>query len=407
MSELAFTSPKTWAELRAVGLVILFRELRNTGNENPLIAAAAAFVNPKLEEEGLETLKQVVGAAARDLGPAGSLALCDLPRKINSETACDADVMMLFIHAIILATDKHNVKVECTGSTDETPFDAKSSWPEIIPDNWKVEGNYSFRYQFSYRSPRGPVKELNVKVRAVKMDTLLLLTVLPQGKDDPIVSNIKIRDFIPSNNPDGIRDACTVDVEPNSVGLSQVLSRAAATQLYTIVDTQILSPLYDELGVVKQTNGSDSGGNNNRDGRRGRDPLRVPPRNPTRPGMPAAPWMPGVGPGRGPMPGFPGGFDDDLTPGGGTGTGGMLMGPGNAMFNGRRGRFGEGGVPPGVPPGARFDPYGPGVPPPGYPRPAPGTAPDPRRGGGRGDPNPDHLPPPGNDNEDPYNNMYF
>ena len=50
------------------------------------------------------------------------------------------------------------------------------------------------------------------------------------------------------------------------------------------------------------------------------------------------------------------------------GGGGSLVGPNHPMFNGRNNmqdpRFGggRGQLPPGVPPGARFDPFGPGVP---------------------------------------------
>lgn len=74
------------------------------------------------------------------------------------------------------------------------------------------------------------------------------------------------------------------------------------------------------------------------------DPLRIgPPRQPNIPGVPAMPFghddlMP---------PGFP------RPQGGMFGPGGNLMGPGH--FQPQRGQ-----LPPGVPPGARFDPYAPG-----------------------------------------------
>ena len=62
-----------------------------------------------------------------------------------------------------------------------------------------------------------------------------------------------------------------------------------------------------------------------------------------------------------------GDFDGDVFPGGSAGAGG-LMGPDHDAFgSGMGGRFpglpcGPGQMPPGVPPGARFDPFGPGVP---------------------------------------------
>lgn len=81
--------------------------------------------------------------------------------------------------------------------------------------------------------------------------------------------------------------------------------------------------------------------------------------------------------------------------------GGMIVGPGHPIFGARVGLggrvgdddddnwvLGPGGRPPGVPPGARFDPFGPVGP--GFPG---------RGGGGRGgrvfgEPNPDHFRPP-------------
>eukprot|EP00004_Rigifila_ramosa_P027276 TRINITY_DN881_c0_g1_i2.p1 TRINITY_DN881_c0_g1~~TRINITY_DN881_c0_g1_i2.p1 ORF type:complete len:308 (+),score=36.53 TRINITY_DN881_c0_g1_i2:764-1687(+) len=98
------------------------------------------------------------------------------------------------------------------------------------------------------------------------------------------------------------------------------------------------------------------------------DPLRVPTRGGYRPSYPGAPPF-GVG-------------NSDLFPTGGFGVpdlgGGMLMGPRHPGFIG--GGFGGPAprLPPGVPPGARYDP--PGI---------PGVAPF---GPGRREPDPDHLP---------------
>jgi hypothetical protein len=102
------------------------------------------------------------------------------------------------------------------------------------------------------------------------------------------------------------------------------------------------------------------------------------------------------------------------------GPGGSWVGPDHPIFGGNVGGgvpgvHGPGGfspLPPGVPPGARFDPFGP----PGTGFGIPGRG---GRGGGRGGigrgggsgvpgfgPNPDHLPPPGND-EGPPPDMYW
>ncbi|CAM9162735.1 unnamed protein product [Chrysoparadoxa australica] len=133
------------------------------------------------------------------------------------------------------------------------------------------------------------------------------------------------------------------------------------------------------------------------------DPLRVgPPRMPGPvpiPGMgPASPYPvhPGAIPGGVPGLGRGGDFNGDLMPGGpglGPGmpgmTGGGLMGPDHPAFGGSGGS--------GLLPQPRFDPYGPPMP--GIPGPG-GLGRG--RGGGRGngnrfggDPDPDHLPPPG------------
>ena len=75
------------------------------------------------------------------------------------------------------------------------------------------------------------------------------------------------------------------------------------------------------------------------------------------------------------------------------------MGPDHPMFGGRGGT----GLFPGRLPGARFDPYGPGVPHRGIPRP--------RRDFRPPGPSPDHLPPPfGDDDLDddgPPSSMFF
>ena len=116
--------------------------------------------------------------------------------------------------------------------------------------------------------------------------------------------------------------------------------------------------------------------------------------------------MPNQGRGNGMRPGSFG-FDQDLHPsfgGGGAGGiggmgGGSLIGPNHPGFG-----FGRGNNPPGVPPAARFDPFGPGVDGRGGGR---GGGRGSGRGGGRGGgmgfgaPGPDHLPPPGLGNERP------
>jgi len=97
-----------------------------------------------------------------------------------------------------------------------------------------------------------------------------------------------------------------------------------------------------------------------------------------------------------------GDFDGDLYPSlGNSGFGnpftnpggGMLMGPGHPSFHNG---ISSGFIPPGVPPGARFDPYGPFVPPNSNKNSNSKNKPLPKGGDDRtGDPDPDDFPPPG------------
>eukprot|EP00940_MAST-03C_sp_MAST-3C-sp2_P002965 g2965.t1 len=131
-----------------------------------------------------------------------------------------------------------------------------------------------------------------------------------------------------------------------------------------------------------------------------RDPALVPPHYPPLSGRDPL-RVPGIGGGdfdRDRLPHFGGGLG-----GGGIGGGGSLMGPNHPMFGVRQG----GRVPrgPGRLPGARFDPYGPGVPRPNRPR---------RGGNMSGGPTPDHLPPPRfdggggiDDDDEPPSGMFF
>ena len=96
---------------------------------------------------------------------------------------------------------------------------------------------------------------------------------------------------------------------------------------------------------------------------------------------------PSIPPAPGHHPAFPGG--------GISGGGGNLVGPGHPIFGHQGSRMVH--TPPNVPPGARFDPFGPGVPQPfGGGR---GGRRGPRGGVGLGLPNPDHMKMPGGDDE--------
>lgn len=268
-------------------------------------------------------------------------------------------------------------------SSEENSFEKDEEWPNLFPNNWNQNGNYSFRYEISQNS-----KRLVVNVKGIVMGDILLITVLPEKEDTPMTVNIKIPDFTTSST--GAINTAVNELDAKGNGLSSIIARAAATQLNELVQNQIVSRLFDKMGIVKNA-GKNEGPRVGEERRN--NPLRIP-RRPM-PGRPI-PNIPGgiprpPGPGSG---GFPGIGGNDLIPGGGGG--GSLFGPGNPSFDEyfNRGRRGENI--PGLPPGARFDPYGPGNP----PRPRP----DGGRGNGRGrrpgEPNPDHLRRPEDDNDD-------
>lgn len=159
-----------------------------------------------------------------------------------------------------------------------------------------------------------------------------------------------------------------------------------------------------------------------------RDPLRI--GGPMRPGMGpyGIPGVGGIGGGRSP---FDLGHDDLLAPGlprgfggvgggiGGGEMGGNLMGPRHPAFAGGGGgvggvfgpRNGQGRRPPGVPPGARFDPYGPPVPTPDHDGGSRDRQPPPRQGFvGEPDNDIERPPPPDNEHElpgPPPDHMYW
>jgi len=168
--------------------------------------------------------------------------------------------------------------------------------------------------------------------------------------------------LVPDAAKEGYEDGAASTNENNENGASSSAAAAAPRVTPRPMPGPRPTPIMDD-------------GNNN-------DPLRIGPiRGPPR--MPHQPFPGGMMPG---MPGMPGGFgSDDLVPGGGVGPpmwgprggamGGNLMGPRNFPgMGGGRGMGGMGGMagipglgrgrgrglPGRVPPGARYDPMGPG-----------------------------------------------
>ena len=269
----------------------------------------------------------------------------------------------------------------------------------IVPDGWNGgDGSaYGLRYVIpTSTSPSAkPGESLTLKALPIGERVSLHLVQDRTGKSQAV--ELTVTDFVANRG--------------------RIIRADSIANLRTKLRSQLIDRLFPPPSASSSSSSSSSRRPRANDplrigsaggGRRGNPQLRRPPYTPFAPG--------GLGRGGGNL----GDFDRDLRPHfgggmmgggpsfgiGGGGGGGSLMGPDHPMFRGGDGRPGyPSSLPTGVPPGARFDPYGPGV---GVP---------PRRGGGRGGtrptpgPTPDHLPPPrfdgGGDDDDPPSTMFF
>lgn len=285
----------------------------------------------------------------------------------------------------------------------------------VLPVEWNTHGpgSYTFRYKHEQSSLEFVVKlgklggrttinaiALEVRTFANVLGRLVLTTLLPQS--DKVASlNIGTDDFSsPSFFP---ADLSASDAGPlvhafiSSNRISDFMSQ------FQLMIVQKLVPGLRKDGYTEQaeTESTRPGPSQPQPARPQPvpppqapdhdDPLRMPPRNPLEIGrrdrdpFPRNPFAPPSL--------FPGSEDD-----------GMFVGPNHPIFNpglggqGRRGPWGgDGFLPPmGAPPGARFDPVGPGIGPfPGGPIPGRGPGRGMPGGGNMGDPDFDDFPPPG------------
>ena len=117
-----------WAEVRALGIAIrahfatteadrteILEQYGTSNASKKVVSGGVAALKKVLRTTGAQDKLGIVESieeATKDLGPAGRLALCDLP----SWNLTKADeVVMLFIHAIIMSTSVHNISVKCLG----------------------------------------------------------------------------------------------------------------------------------------------------------------------------------------------------------------------------------------------------------------------------------------------------
>ncbi|KAL3639476.1 hypothetical protein CASFOL_017383 [Castilleja foliolosa] len=231
---------------------------------------------------------------------------------------------------------------------------SSSSADEVGLDNWNdVEDNYAFVYSNPDKSSK------KVLVKCLVMNDKLLVDVLKEGGSKPLHLEVDVGEYVEEN-----------------WGTNYGTQFKNLGKLVTSVNKEIL----DKLDDASASSSSSQPSSSERTSREDRPRLEV--------DDPQNPYI-------SPYPGFivppvPGSGGSDLFPGPGAGMypsrgdfdgGSMFVGPNDPrFFGGGTGGPGFPGGLPGVPPGARFDPYGP----PGVPGFEPGRfvgGPRPPRGG--------------------------
>ncbi|KAM7526400.1 hypothetical protein LguiA_016302 [Lonicera macranthoides] len=250
------------------------------------------------------------------------------------------DKVAFALHATFLASGYLLISTGPPAFTDDALSSSSSSSDEASIDQWN---SFEDNYAFVYSNPEKDSKK--VLVKCLVMNNKLLVDALTDGSSTPVHHEINIGDFAEenggSNYSSQYKDLGKLVNTLNKDVLSKLSSSPKPTSSTQTLSTQ---------GLRDDINRPHSGPR-----------FHQPPYDPS--GLVVPPIYPGVGgddlfpgPGAGMYPSR-GGF------GGGSG-GGMLIGPNHPGFGGIGGEPGfPGGQPSNVPPGARFDPYGPpGVP---------------------------------------------
>ncbi|CAH0405194.1 unnamed protein product [Chilo suppressalis] len=266
-------------------------------------------------------------------------------RTVERDIKRKSDVIVAFIHWNLTKRGFRSI-----GIGDERTLSGDEEKSELLPTGWNDKENYTLRYV---------LEEKLYILHGLNTDGNLIVNLM--RSEDLAVSNIAVK------LEDSVKETSgTIDkMMPNHKELMFNIKR-------DLIDT-----ITERSTTTAETQTARSNSSNRRPSD---DPLRIPPR--PLPGLhPDTPdlWdLPPAG-----MPNIGRSDLDPFAPSGG----GMLFNPFNPRGNPENPGLGiPGGLPRGaVPPGARFDPFGP----PGGPM--PGRRPPP--------PDADHLPPPGfNDN---------
>ncbi|CAK9137616.1 unnamed protein product [Ilex paraguariensis] len=246
------------------------------------------------------------------------------------------DKVTFVVHASFLAT---GYVLNATGPTafNDDALTSTSS-DEVGIEQWnEFEDSYAFVYS-------KPEKGSKVLVKCLAMNDKLLVDALSEGSSDPVHLEINV------GNYDGGNGGTNYSLQFKDLG-----------KLVSIVDKEIVKKLGGSSTASSSTKSSSSLTREQRDNANQPSVGDAEPQGP-QPFHPLGVVFPPVYP-------IVGG--SDLFPGPGAGMyptrgdfGGMLVGPNDPrFFGGIGGEPGFLGGRPGVPPGARFDPYGPsGVP---------------------------------------------
>jgi hypothetical protein len=395
-----FTS-MSWSELRTSALDL--SRVRSAVGQVLGEDLHRSFVGVGLRPAMVSLETMMESTASRQFGLLGRLALMFAsPEEASSMLKFPQQVLVFAIHSCIL-----NSGYTCTGSSTQR-FEQSDSWPDCLPPAWSDSTGKSFAFRYRLKSEMSD--KLMFKAELVG-DTLVASVQNPYDTSSnrkPIEIHLRVADFVKSK-----------------AGAAPDIPESKARELMNIIEQHFLMPfkeaaaqeslaksyapeVFETGGVTTATRESNLNNNSNNNGLPRQSALQI-----GRPSMlqqpqtqqaqqqmilPVAVPVPVMG-NRPPM--INPGFSSDLIPGGGGG-GGMLFGPGNPQFDNQMGGIYGGAMPPGrsggnVPAGARFDPYGP---PPSTGMPSRNNGP--RRSQFGGEPDPDHYPPPGNNNSNMY-----
>lgn len=250
-----------------------------------------------------------------------------------------SDKLAFVVHASFLAS---GYVLTATGppAYSDTAFTSPST-DDVGIDRWnELEDDYAF----VYANPEKGSKK--VLVKCLVMNDKLLVDALAEGGSEPVHLEINVGDYVEENQ-----------------GTNYSAHYKNLEKLVMNLDSEILSKL--EGTSSTGTSSNKPSGSETREGSRhinepgvgiaeprGRQPYPMGPLYPPVNPIGGSDLFPGPGAGVYPTWGDP------------SGGGGMLLGPNDPRwFGGSGGGMGFPGAPPGVPPGARFDPFGPpGVP---------------------------------------------